>query len=566
MGVDFNTGTLAPLMNRGNFSEAEQIVLNHFFTNLDRNVYAATPNMSSQLWAFFTGQYSRSHLSMRDRFLQILEDMKSTYDKGKLKSEDLVTVEDLAKDIQSGGGLRLGFFEQKASAFLKKWGIEYGHDSLKDADTVRFAIEGISQLATTPIETPDPNLGAYQEKSSRYISFDKQSVIIPPTLKNSGFSLEVKLNNDALMDSYSRNFEVVLNFIKTVVMNRNDFESDGAFEKTARAKTLDIVRYWLPQGLITSLGATWSSRIAEIHISYLLSHQLEELRLIGQSLLEEGVKVSPTLLTHVGENQYVKETIPSIDRLTMELLGKPEIIYHRGEEGLQRVKLISSTPNLENKLVAAILFENGNHNLSFEEIEERVNSFSIEEKGRVYHEYLNRRGSRDLMMRAIRVGNLIFDVVHDNGGWRDLKRQRVGLMLKQKITAAIGYAYPEFLQDAEELSEIKLEYEKLMERTSELFLRVEKEFSNEASYIPAMGNWGRSIYQFDPRQGQYHTELRTPPTNHQSNRTIFQQMYEKMSEVLPILCRYIKVNYEDASVGRKEAEEKTERKRRELSK
>src|SRR3989344_8962614 len=139
-------------------------------------------------------------------------------------------------------------------------------------------------------------------------------VMIPPTLKNSGFSLEVKLNNDALMDSYSRNFEVVLNFIKTVVMNRNDFESDGAFEKTARAKTLDIVRYWLPQGLITSLGATWSSRIAEIHISYLLSHQLEELRLIGQSLLEEGVKVSPTLLTHVGENQYVKETIPSIDR------------------------------------------------------------------------------------------------------------------------------------------------------------------------------------------------------------------------------------------------------------
>ena len=75
------TGTLATYMSKGDYSPNEIIVLEHFFTNVDKNIYCAKNTMSSQLWAFLVGQYSRTHVSLRDRFLQLFEDQKKALDK-----------------------------------------------------------------------------------------------------------------------------------------------------------------------------------------------------------------------------------------------------------------------------------------------------------------------------------------------------------------------------------------------------------------------------------------------------------------------------------------------------
>jgi hypothetical protein len=75
------TGTLAPYMSKGNYSPNEKIVLEHFFTNTDKNVYCARNMLSSQFRAFLVGQYSRTHVSLRDRFLQLFEDQKKALEK-----------------------------------------------------------------------------------------------------------------------------------------------------------------------------------------------------------------------------------------------------------------------------------------------------------------------------------------------------------------------------------------------------------------------------------------------------------------------------------------------------
>lgn len=71
-----DTGTLAPLLGGRTYTPNEKIVLEYFFTASESNVYCATENMSSQLWAFLTGQYSRSELSMRDRLLGLFSEME----------------------------------------------------------------------------------------------------------------------------------------------------------------------------------------------------------------------------------------------------------------------------------------------------------------------------------------------------------------------------------------------------------------------------------------------------------------------------------------------------------
>ena len=57
------------------FSREEQIVLSHFYTNVDSNVYCAKDNMSSELWALVMGQFARSHLSAKERTIQLFRDV-----------------------------------------------------------------------------------------------------------------------------------------------------------------------------------------------------------------------------------------------------------------------------------------------------------------------------------------------------------------------------------------------------------------------------------------------------------------------------------------------------------
>lgn len=556
-----DTGTLTPLTNQREYSEVEEIILTHFFTNLDKNIYAATHNMPSPLWAFFVGQYSRTHLSMRDRFLAIFDDMKTRHEKGQISRDNYITKEEMAEAIKRSGEVKLSFFLKRAETFLEKWGIDFGHASLKDADYVRFAIEGISQLATNPLEMPDPSLGAYQEKSTRYIPFGKKSVIIPPVLLHSPLGELVKENNNGLMESYEKWLEPVRQFLREEVFDKKQFNNDAVFNRTVNAKAFDILRYLLPQGLATSLGSTWPTRIAESHISFLMSHPLEEIRMIGNVLKKEGTKITSGLLKHVGESAYFRDTLVDTDSLASDFLFDAKgFHYYIGDKNTPRVKLLRHTENLENILLASILFDHSDRPIDFEEVYERAKQLNDSERDNILETYVGKRGPHDLMMRALTIGSFTFQFIMDNGAWRDVKRHRVGTHLKPKITAEIGYAYPEFLEDARTLRPFKEEFDSLMVQTSEVYRRVKEEFPHEAPYIPAMAHYGASIYEFSPRQAQYVVELRTPPQGHHSYRTLFQDVYKEIEGVIPRVARYIRVNFEDSTLGRRKAEETTEAK------
>jgi hypothetical protein len=89
-------------LNKREYTEDEKTVLLHFFTNIDKNIYCATNNMSYQLRAFLMGQYSRTHLSMRDRFLQLFTDCEKALEKGIIGEDEYVTLADLAESIRAG--------------------------------------------------------------------------------------------------------------------------------------------------------------------------------------------------------------------------------------------------------------------------------------------------------------------------------------------------------------------------------------------------------------------------------------------------------------------------------
>jgi len=556
------TGTLAPLANKREYCEDEKTVLLHFFTNIDKNVYCAKDTLSSQLWAFLVGQYSRSSLSMRDRFLQLFDDAEKAHSKGKIKKGDFVSLYELADAIEKRDFESIDYFNQKASSFLKRWGVKYGHNSLKDADRIRFAIEGVSQVCTKAIESPFPTLGDFQEKSTRYMNFGKESVIFSPVLAKSEFGDEIYGMNCKLMDIYQKYSSIVKEvLLSRGIVKREEFKDGKAFEDTLNAKTFDIIRYALPSGVRTCLGAGFSARTTESHLSELLSHPIAEVKMVATTMWEEAMKMSPALLSHVGENEYFVSKQKKSSELTNKIFNEynfGEII--KGIENGERVKLISAD-DIDEVVTASILFEYGRaKGVSFSECLNKAKSMCNEEKDKIIASELDGRGEFDRMPRTIRHGRIMCEFFHDFGGYRDIQRHRASEQQWQGATAIHGFDYPEYA-DFDELKDFKGEYNEAMTEVTKLSRKVIGKHPYEAEYVSALGHLVRQTFEMHPGHLAYVIELRTTPQGHQSYRRIFQEVYKLMLEKAPLFTKHIKVNQDSEASRRKQEEKAAEKKK-----
>ncbi|MCB9362859.1 FAD-dependent thymidylate synthase [Candidatus Woesearchaeota archaeon] len=564
MGIYETTGTLAPLVNERPYTDDERIVLLHFFTNVDRNVYCTTDALSSQLWAFLVGQYSRSPKSMRDRFLQLFSDAESALSKGKISKDSFVSLKELALAIKSGQFRTIEYFNTRAADFLKKWGVDYGHNSLKDADKIRIAVEGVSQVFTKVIEAPFPALGDFQEKSTRYIEFSKESCVESPALASSAYAEQVKVVTDELMDVYVRYLpEVKAALVANNIISKGDFERESAFIRTLDAKAFDVMRYVLPTSVSTCLGASFSARTLESHLSEMLSHPLAEVRMVATTIHKEALKVSPGLLKHVAENPYLEQKIEAVQPLVDEMFqnAKMDPII-RGISNDARVTLLEAKA-IDDKVCASILYERSRaKGLSFAECMSRTKLLPEKEKAKIIDAELGGRGRFDRMPRSVQHGSIMFEFFFDFGAYRDVQRHRASTQIWQGATAIHGYEYPEYI-DLPGMEQFKKAYDGAMTKATELARKMIDDDPYESEYVCALGHLIRTTFEMHPGQLAYVTELRTTPQGHQSYRRLFQRVHALISEAAPIFAKHIRVNA-DAEASRKKQEEVAAKKREEL--
>lgn len=552
-----NTGTLTPYMSKGNYTEAERTVLNYFFTNIDKNVYCAKTTMSDQLRAFLMWQYSRTHVALRDRFLQLFADQKRSLDKWDISEEEYISLEALAEAIQKQNGLQIEFFEKKAGLFLKKYGIDYGHASLKDADTIRFAIEWVSQVLTKVLESPFPALGSFQEKSTRYIAFGKESLIFPDEVNNSPHAEEIKEFNNRLIETNQKYLPIVKQaLIANGVLKQENFPSEKSFLKTVDAKAFDMVRYLLPSNVSTSLGMWVSTRTAESHISYMLSHSLSEARFVAKGMLEEGLKISPYLLKHVAVNEYQKSQPKELNTYINQNFEKNNSKIYRGISNSERVNILFEW-DLDNQILASILFENWwEYGTSYAGRLQLIETMTKEKKEEIMHKALAGRWKYDRMPRALQHASVRFEFLLDFGAYRDIQRHRATQQIRQWVTSIHGYDYPENI-NLPWLEEFKKDYDDIMTDISIFALKHIQEEKEALQYCTALGHLVRTTYEMHPGQIAYVLELRTSPQSHQSYRTLMQEVYRLIKERAPIFAQYIRVN-ENLEASRKKEELKKE--------
>src|SRR3989344_9540050 len=317
------------------FTKQEAYFIEPFFTNLDKNVFAAK-YLPSEVLGALASRYSRSKKGVRRLFFDeyikpILEpnlegaDRKSIREAGIMRKE-LVS---FVGYLHEHGGWEAVVNSRRARDFFARWLAAYGDDSISQMAGAYLFFENISNVATKTLE--DFRIGfAPLEKSTRYVRFDvkvkeKWMYYIDPIIVRSSFGKEyIKLMN-MLFVRYSKSIEPLSKYLRRKYPQEKD-QTDRAYKETINAKAYDVLRVYLPAATYTNVGFFGVGQAFEYVITKCLASSLVEIRELGKQAQVELKQVIPSLVGRATSargriyQRYVATTEKALEKMASKIL------------------------------------------------------------------------------------------------------------------------------------------------------------------------------------------------------------------------------------------------------
>ena len=420
--------------------------------------------------------------------------------------------------------------DEKSAQFHEKWVVGYGHASVAEHAVLHIAFENVSRLAIESIE--GNRLASYTEKSTRYQKWGPDDFFIPR-----------ELDGHPLRDEYVdtirllfRTYEESLNPVRTLILDqfpRRENEKDEAWDRRIRSKYVDVCRFLLPAAALANVGMTANARVLENMIRKMLSHELTEVREIGETIKEVAKAETPTLVKYADAVPYLLETINEF------ALTPPPLPLSEG----QVVKddwctLIAYDKDGEKKVLAAALYRFGE--MSYAEALGYMRALKKSERSKLAESLLVRLGKYDVPLRELEYSTYVFDLVMDQGAYAEFKRHRMMTQTPQRLTTRLGYATPRLITEAGFGSQ----YEAAMGSAEQMFEKLHAVNRTIAQYVVPNGFNRRVLAEFNLREAFAFCQLRSASNAHFSIRRVAQRMYEELSRVHPLLTKYMKLHDE----------------------
>lgn len=565
-----------PLKSPEKFTREEAWYIEPFFTNLDRNVFAAK-YLPSEVLGALASRYSRSTKGVRRLFFDeyikpILEpdlagaDRKSIKEAEAMKTELISFVDYLHKH----GGWEAVVNSRRAREFFAKWLAAYGDDSIAQMAGAHLFFENVSNVATKVLE--DFRIGfAPLEKSTRYVLFDQKVqgqwlYLIEPDLFGSKFGREYASVMNMLFRRYTDAIEPLSRYLRKKYPQEKD-QSDRAYRETIKAKACDVLRSYLPAATLTNVGFFGVGQAFEYVITKCHRHPLFEIRALSRAMQAELNKIIPSLVGRATSprgrvyQRYVKNTEEILGRMTRKFLssftpGVESALHPRGGALASSVDLVEWDKDAEDRIVASILYKYAN--IGYRNIKDQVSRMSAKGKLEVISQAVKPRQVRQhRLVRAFENTYYKFDIIGNLGIYRDLHRHRMLTQERQRFTTELGFDVPKDLIDAR----LDKPYRNAAMQADKLYRRVKKRFPDAAQYVVMMGHRIRWYQWQNLRELGWEAELRTSPQGHPDYRKIEQMKVELVRGVHPILVEALKfVDFNEYDLARRESEKKIDRK------
>ena len=416
--------------------------------------------------------------------------------------------------------------DEKSAQFHEKWVVGYGHASVAEHAVLHIAFENVSRLAIESIE--GNRLASYTEKSTRYQRWGPNDFTIPPELEGHPLRDEYVETIRLLFKAYMDSLEPV----KSLVLERfprRENEKDEAWDRRIRSKYVDVCRFLLPAASLANVGMTANARVLENMIRKMLSHELAEVRQIGEKVKEVALGETPTLVKYADAVPYLVETCKE--------LGEFEIrVWNDGDQDWCR--LVDYDRDGEKKALAAALYRFGE--MGYADAVTYVGSLDQVTKANLAESLLGRLGKFDVPLRELEYSTYTFDLVMDQGAYAEFKRHRMMTQTPQKLTTRLGYATPGLITEAG----FRSQYEAAMQSAVKLYEKLYQENPTIAQYVVPNGFNRRVLAQFNLREAYAFCQLRSAANAHFSIRRLAQRIYEEMSRVHPLMTKYMKLHDE----------------------
>src|SRR6185369_12373597 len=235
---------------------------------------------------------------------------------------------------------------------------------------------------------------------------------------------------------------------------RRENEKDEVWDRRIRSKYVDVCRFLLPAASLANVGMTANARVLESMIRKMLSHELTEVREIGEKVKEVALVETPTLVKYANAVPYLTETIHEFNHGPWAMdHGQPN----------DWCTLIDCDQDGENKILAAALYRFGE--MAYADGLAYVKSLNGAKLEELAKSLLGRLDKYDVPLRELEYSTYTFDFVMDQGAYAEFKRHRMMTQTPQRLTTRLGYATPRLITEAG----FESQYEAAMKSAENMF-------------------------------------------------------------------------------------------------
>jgi thymidylate synthase ThyX len=488
------------------FTAEEEAMLRPHFTNLDGPVFALV-NLPETVKGALFALYSRYAGSLRRLYL-----------------------DEFADDVPDGGRPFDGVEGERAAGLYERVFMGYGDDSSAQVGGAHLACEWVSNVLTKVLQRG--RLAAYLEESTRYIPYDHP-------MPRGGYRYYAdddlgepyRVAMDELFGIYSRSLETVQRWAEARWPRGN--EPEGAWQRSIRAKALDLLRGLLPAATLSHVGIFASGQAYEQLLLRMLASPLPEARAYAELMLTELKLVIPSFVARVERPDRGGEWIGYLRRRreaaeqAVARLG----LDRRDDTDAPAVELIHVDGG-EDELLSSSLFESAS--VSEGEIRRRIDALDPIERDELIAELAGERANRRHRPgRGWEAVRYRFEIVSDYGGFRDLQRHRLLTCQWQTLTPDLGAGVPEEVGDAGAGDE----YERALEISRTEFERLQESgLADAAPYALCLGYRIRYVLDMNAREAMHLIELRSGREGHPTYRAVAQAMHERIAAIHPAIA------------------------------
>jgi len=439
-------------------------------------------------------------------------------DPQKISPETIaVTFAKTSRSPQSFHDIAEELTDEKSAEFHEKWVVGYGHASVAEHAVLHIAIENLSRLAVEALESS--RLASFTEKSTRYQKWDAGSFFIPEELDGHPLRDLYAQTCEHLFDAYLQSLEPVRAYISKA-SSRREGETEAAWDRRIRSEYVDVCRFFLPAASLANIGMTINARELEHAICKFLTHQLAEVRALGNKLKEVAQAEVPTLVKYAHEVPYLENTAKWLSLSARQL---PE------ENPAGGCRLVNCDNDIENRLLAAALYRYSNN--SYTQVFEAIKEMEPRQLEELASTLVCGLGTHGIPIRELEHGYFTFDIVMDQGAYAELKRHRMMTQSAQPFSPDLGFALPSLISAAG----LEHVYFQAMQAAGDSYKKIAAFNPEVAAYVLPNGFNRRVLITLNLRSAYHFIRLRTAPQAHFSIRRVAGQIAEQIAARFPLL-------------------------------